>query len=124
MMRYRRPTRDSRGFTIIELLIATLVFSVVLVVILAAFVQISRLFYKGVMMSRTQEDTRNVVQSIASDLQFSQTSSNITAASAPSSGFFCVGLHRYKYRIGYQLGSSASNDYGIYRENVSFSAGC
>jgi prepilin-type N-terminal cleavage/methylation domain-containing protein len=123
-MKLRKSPEKSQGFTIVELLIATLIFSIVLVLLLTVFVQISRMFYKGVMMSRTQEDTRNVVQSVASDIQFSQTASNFTAGSAPSSGMFCVGLHRYKYRIGYQLGSSSVNDIGIYRDNVSFSSGC
>jgi prepilin-type N-terminal cleavage/methylation domain-containing protein len=105
---------SSRGFTIIELLIATVVFSVVLLVFLAAFLQISRLFYKGVSMNNTQESARNVVQDISDDLKFS----NNTPSTGP--GYLCIGLHRYKYNLGYQLGSaSGPGNYGILREDVS-----
>jgi len=131
-MKNRRTTK-SHGFTIIELLVATLVFSIVLVVLLAAFVQISRLFYKGVNMSRTQEDTRAIVQSISTDIEFSQnppviltpiTTSMLNNPQRPITGVFCVGLHRYTYQLGYQLGSSTNNNLGVKREDVSFSSGC
>jgi prepilin-type N-terminal cleavage/methylation domain-containing protein len=124
----------SKGFTIIELLIATVVFSIVLVVVLAAFVQTSRLFYKGVNMDNTQEDTRTITQDIADDLKFSQgpptfppgaPSPFIANSSTPSNQqYFCIGLHRYDFQIGHQLGSTAGpSDYGIKRVNVS-SADC
>jgi prepilin-type N-terminal cleavage/methylation domain-containing protein len=124
----KKNQTKSQGFTIIELLIATLVFSIVLVVILAAFVQISRLFYKGVNMSRTQEDTRAILQSIAGDIQFSQnpptTLTYITNNNRPATGVFCIGLHRYTYQLGYQLGSSSINNFGVMRDDVSFASGC
>lgn len=98
------------GFTIIELLIATAVFSVVLMVFLAAFLRISQLFYKGVNMSNTQETARNVLQDISDDLQF------YNQAPVIGSGYFCIGNHRYAYNIGSQVGSSGT--YGIARENM------
>jgi prepilin-type N-terminal cleavage/methylation domain-containing protein len=124
----------SKGFTIIELLIATVVFSLVLVVVLAAFVQTSRLFYKGVNMDNTQEDTRTITQDITDDLRFAQQppsfppgalSPYVANASTPSSQqYFCIGEHRYDLQIGHQLGtSSLLGDYGIRRVNVS-SANC
>lgn len=117
---------NSKGFTLIELMIATLIFSLVLVVILSAFVQISRLFYKGVNLTRTQEDSRQIVQDISDDIKFAQNISTNLAASynTPGPGYFCIGLHRYKYRLGYQLGSSAVNDFGIIRDTVSVGSGC
>jgi prepilin-type N-terminal cleavage/methylation domain-containing protein len=120
----RINTKSSRGFTIIELLIATVVFSVVMLVVLAAFVRTGDLFYKGVSMMNTQEDTRNIVQSISQDISFTKMAppnmtANITTAPA---GVFCVGNHRYRYQIGQQVNSSSS--YGLARDTISFSAGC
>ncbi|HVS79134.1 MAG TPA: prepilin-type N-terminal cleavage/methylation domain-containing protein [Candidatus Saccharimonadales bacterium] len=127
-MKRNFSNRRPQGFTIIELLVATLVFSVVLVVILSSFVQISRLFYKGVNMTKTQEDARTIVQDISSDIAFAQTSPTFVGVgnnNRPATGYFCIGLHRYDYQLGYQLGSSSgSNNYAIKRENVSFSSGC
>ena len=127
-MKYLKKNDDSSGFTIIELLVATLVFSIVLVVILAAFITISRLFYKGVNMSRTQEDARSVLQSITNDIQFSASAPQfqaITTNTRPATGYFCIGLHRYKYQLGYQLGSKAgSGDYAVLRQDIPFGSGC
>jgi prepilin-type N-terminal cleavage/methylation domain-containing protein len=119
----------SKGFTIIELLIATVVFSIVLVVVLAAFVQTSRLFYKGVNMDNTQEDTRNVTQDIADDLKFAGGPPTFPAtapipytanySTSPTLQYFCVGLHRYDFQIGHQLGTGPPPaDYGIRRVTV------
>jgi prepilin-type N-terminal cleavage/methylation domain-containing protein len=116
------PDKDKRqkGFTIIELLVATLVFSIVLIVVLSAFVQTSRLFYKGVNMDNTQESTRTITQDIADDIKFSQSAptSFLIEYSSPTSpsyssvthsGRFCIGLHRYSYQLGQQTDGS-----GIY----------
>lgn len=119
-----KKSNDSAGFTIIELLIATLIFSIVLVVILAAFVQISRLFYKGVNMSNLQNDARTVTQDIADDIQFAQNPPTFVKANSSGIGYFCIGLHRYKYHLRYQVGSSTNDNFGILRETVSSAAGC
>lgn len=117
--------KTQAGFTIIELLIATLVFSIVMVVLLAAFISTSNLFYKGVSMNSTQEDTRSVVQSIADDIKFSQSPPADLAATitTPGPGIFCIGQHRYQYKIGHQLNGSAG-DYAVQRDTISYSADC
>ncbi len=127
-----KPNKEQLGFTIIELLIATTVFSVLLVGVLASFVKISDLFYKGVSMSKTQEDARNIVQSITDDIQF--TSSNVDNmradhsqfvynGSSPSGyaqqGAFCVGNHKYSFQIGKQVDSTT---YGLGRDTIA--GGC
>lgn len=107
--------KNDRGFTIIELLIATVVFSVILVVILAAFVQISRLFYKGVNMSNTQDDTRRALNDIASDIQFASSSPPSACTGSGCPNYFCVGNHRYTFFLGAQVGYTSPA--GIYRED-------
>jgi prepilin-type N-terminal cleavage/methylation domain-containing protein len=89
---------DSTGFTIIELLVATTVFSIVLMVILASFLQIGRMFYKGISVSNTQETARSVVESISDDMKLSQ-SFIPTANYNTTAKYFCVGDHRYVYNI-------------------------
>jgi prepilin-type N-terminal cleavage/methylation domain-containing protein len=87
--------KSAHGFTIIELLAATLIFSVVLVVILASFLQIARMFYKGISINNTTESTRSLVDSIVSDVRLSQSFVNTQASGTRS--YFCVGQHRYTY---------------------------
>src|SRR6266498_3833396 len=64
--------RIDNGFTIIELMVATTIFSIVLMVILASFLQIGRMFYKGISINNTNEATRTLVDDITSDIKLSQ----------------------------------------------------
>jgi prepilin-type N-terminal cleavage/methylation domain-containing protein len=95
-------TADSKGFTIIELMIATIVFSMVLVVLLASFLQIGRMFYKGVSLSTTNETTRTLVEDIVNELRFSQTPISCDpVVNCPGvKKYFCIGSHRYTYILG------------------------
>jgi prepilin-type N-terminal cleavage/methylation domain-containing protein len=107
MVKHKREN----GFTLVELLIATAVFSLVLVVFLSAFIRISQLFYKGVTMSNTQESARNVVQDISDDLQFFQQQ----PVAPTGANYFCIGSHRYSWNLGVQVSSST---YGVAREQI------
>lgn len=109
--------KNQSGFTIIELLIAMAVFSFVLMICLAAFLQVTRIFYKGIHMSRTQESARNVIQSISDDVRFSGQGVSKPPSNASA---FCVGNHRYKYKLGEQFNGNfnLATNYGLVRENI------
>jgi prepilin-type N-terminal cleavage/methylation domain-containing protein len=94
---------SSTGFTIIELLIATTIFSIVLVVIVSSFLQVGRMFYKGVSVNNTNESTRNLVDSIANDARLSTFTPGGADSSDPSKLFFCIGAHRYTYKLNTQV---------------------
>ena len=90
----------SAGFTIIELLIASSVFSVVLLVALTGFLQIGRVFYKGISDSQTQNVARQVVTDISSSL--SNTSSDDGVSTVRTSGgyrYICIGIVRYTWGV-------------------------
>jgi prepilin-type N-terminal cleavage/methylation domain-containing protein len=101
--------KSQRGFTIIELLIATAVFSLVLIIFLTALIRISQLFYKGVNLANTQEATRNAIQTISDDIQFSGAAPNVHP------DFFCIGGYRYSINKGVQV-TGASNNFALIRE--------
>lgn len=109
-----KKSRNYAGFTVIELLIATAVFSVVLLVFVSSFLRISQLFYKGINLSNTQETARNAVQNIANDIQFYGNSPQFF----PAQSYFCIGKHRYTYKVGTQYTPGSSTDIGIMKENV------
>jgi len=112
----------TKGFTIIELLIATMVFSVVLLIFMAAFIKIGDMFYKGVNLANTQEAARNVLDGISNDIRFSKSTPVFNGPDATGKGYFCIGQHRYKYQLGQQVGSPGS--YGILREDIGAGVGC
>lgn len=102
---------SQHGFTIVELMFATAVFAVILLLCLSALIQLGRLYYKGVTTSQTQEAARNIIDEISQGIQL--TGADISPPSfvggpniAPGSkatdnatGYFCLGDTRYSYVI-------------------------
>jgi Tfp pilus assembly protein FimT len=95
-----------RGFTVVELMIATATFGLVLLVIATAILQLSRVYYKGITETKVQTTTRTLVDSIAQAVQFSGapiTNSPAGATAGSTVWTFCVGNQQYAYRLGQQL---------------------
>lgn len=65
--------RRGSGFTVLELLIATSVFSVLLVVVSAGIISFSHDYYKGITSTKTQVTARSIINDIAQNIQFSAT---------------------------------------------------
>lgn len=104
--------QSQNGFTIVELLIATLVFSSVMMVVVSGIAQIGRLYYKGVTMSRTQETTQRISDEITQSIQFgsdpvfanaSMGSDTGSGDSISATGYFCAGGKRYEYKTNRML---------------------
>lgn len=114
MMRYSLPTslkvmkdRLTAGFTIIELMIATLVFSVVLLVIAVGVMQFNHAFYAGITQSNTQNTARAILENISQAIQFSGEQITSPIPGAGSEKGFCIGNDRYSYHLGWQLESKS-----------------
>jgi len=81
------------GFTIIEVLIASAIFSVVLLAALAGFMQIGRLFYKGVTISQTQAIANDILSDVSGNFQ---TATSVTGQLTGNGyTYLCVGSARY-----------------------------
>lgn len=95
----------NKGFTIIELMIATMVFSIVLLICAFALLQIGRTYYKGLNAARTQEAARTIVDEIARGIQFSgnQIATTPDPPNTSSSFVFCVGDQRFTAQTGQQV---------------------
>lgn len=112
-------SRQQKGFTIIELMIATMVFSSILLVITTALIQIGHIYYKGVISARTQEAARGIIDDISRSIQLSGGSVLGTAPPTPSTETlktatngakgFCVNQRRYSYVIDKQLSDTPTS---------------
>lgn len=111
-MTYLQKKHSQKGFTIVELMIATLVFSLILVAAMAGLVQISRLYYRGVTQARTQEVARSILEEVTQSIQFSNEAVEVQGSfvNGPvvpvgdnAEGFFCIGTKRYTYAIDRQV---------------------
>lgn len=109
-----KPT-NQKGFTIMELMIATIVFGVVLLTITVAIMQFTRVYYKGITESTTQDTTRTIIDQIAQGIQFSGGTVTTTATNPTAGGSyaFCVGNTQYSFTTGYQMedGPTANQTY-------------
>ncbi len=104
------------AFTIVELMIATLVFSIILVLITTGLVQIGRNYYKGALQARTQDTARNVIDEISRGIQFSGETIKVTtpvgasppyASAAPGSEYgICINGVGYSYIMDREVTAS------------------
>jgi prepilin-type N-terminal cleavage/methylation domain-containing protein len=107
-----RPS-DNKGFTLVELMIASVVFSLVLLVLTAGIIEIGRVYYKGVVSARTQETVRSVIDDIGRAVQFAG-GNVIQTGSMPNNvnvRGFCVNNRRYSYVPSVQLSTAGQRKF-------------
>lgn len=127
--------KNNRGFTIVELMIATTIFSVVLMVASIGVVAIGRMYYKSLTSTRVQETARSIMNDISSSLQFSDTDAVASYLTNPDGTpseekVRCFGPDRYTYVINQKV---EDGRHALYRDrrpsesecrpNDSFSSG-
>lgn len=122
-MRIKTRTSNQAGFTIVELMIATLVFSVVLLLVTTGIIQVGHTYYKGINEANTQDTARTVMETIGEAIQFSGGAVGQTDATEQAGVLkaFCVGDTQFSYRLGTQLvtgtpGSGQTNS--VLRKNT------
>lgn len=98
---------QAEGFTIVELMMSTLVFSVILLLVTIGVIQVNRVYYKGVTEANTQNVARNIIDTMSQAIQFNGgTVGPIPTPSAPAAGsqqYVCIGNQQFVYTPGYQL---------------------
>lgn len=107
MRRANKQQADMRGFTIVELMIATLVFSLILLLVTMGVLQVNRVYYKGVTEANTQNVARSITDTISQAIQFNGGSiTPLPTNAAPTAGnmyYVCVNNQQFIYWPGYQL---------------------
>jgi prepilin-type N-terminal cleavage/methylation domain-containing protein len=92
------------GFTILELMIATVVLSTILLLVTSMMVGIGRLFTKGFSQSRTQNNARSITDDLAQRLQFNNSDVFAGSGMDANTRYYCVGEFRYTYVTGVKIG--------------------
>lgn len=113
----KKITNRQRGFTIIELMIATTIFSLILMICLAGIMQITKMYYRSITQNRTREVARVIIDEISEAVRYSNQNIQIgTTVTGPqvegdpetnAVGYFCVGPRRYTYAIDRQVKKNA-----------------
>jgi prepilin-type N-terminal cleavage/methylation domain-containing protein len=90
--------KNQKGFTVLELLIATTVLAVILVMATLLITSISNLYYKGVNESKVQGNARAIDAQMTQDLQFSNDAPRVGTDSSNSDiHVICIGDVRYSF---------------------------
>ncbi len=110
IFRRSQSAPDSRGFTIVELMIATLVFATILSIITAGVISFSNRYYKGVNASDTQNTAQTALDTITQAIQFG-TGAVVTARLGD--GFFCAGGLNFTFAKGEQY-TGQPGQHGLY----------
>ncbi len=102
------------GFTLVEFMISMAIFSLILIVVLAAIAQVSKMYSKGVTTSRTQQATRTVLDNISQQIQYSEGTpvpdAGIDASANGANGVICIGGRRYTYVNNRQVDGGGLNE--------------
>lgn len=126
--------KNDKGFTIVELLIATAVFSVVILVTSVMIIEISKLYYKGVVTARTQTAARELVDAVSQPIKLE--SATVQAGKQDTTSIpnyaiktLCVGDTRFTYVVGLKSGAThgANSDsifHAVWRDQVASPSAC
>jgi prepilin-type N-terminal cleavage/methylation domain-containing protein len=99
-----------KGFTLVELMISMLVFSVVMLISTYTFIQINRYYTKGITLVRMQDSVRNVMADISNQIQLTTGNYSKTVTSpSPEEGYYCIGNKRYTYKINSQENNTTNH---------------
>lgn len=133
--------RSLGGFTIIELLMATTVFSIVLLLAISGFIGIGQAFFKGVSNSQAQQVARQTIDDIAGNIRAAPTISSQQTYLPPGGGrylYYCINNIRYTHGhdtanipimfdggkpVNYSPGSAGAN-FGLLKDKLPGSSAC
>jgi len=91
---------DDKGFTILELLIATAISSGAILMLMFGFLSISQTYTKGLTVAETQNTARDVVNTISQSIQFGDPNTINTSHIGVPDGWFCADNDIFVYQLG------------------------
>lgn len=114
---------NKKGFTIIELMVAMSVFSVVLLLCMQGFLRIGQAFYKGAALSRTQDNARVIMDEIAGSIRMSGGGEIALMNNVGLSGY-CIGNKTYTFHPPTSAPMRSTPDSAALRVQEPESGGC
>lgn len=123
---------QGRGFTIVELTIATAIFSTVLLVGLTSFLGVSKLYYKSLALTQTQSVAQQIISQVTGDIQFASTiatgyPSSVGLFTDGGSQYVCFGNIRYTFFLFNEVNLDDHDNqtkFGLLRDSLLGSTGC
>ena len=115
IVRFQRGRITAAGFTIIELMIATTLFSVILLVITFGVTSFTNDYYKGLNSSSTQNAVGTISTAVTKAIEFGE-SAPVAIPGTPAA--YCIGNQAFIYNLGAQV-TALGSSLGLGQVNVS-----
>lgn len=117
-----RPNSAQAGFTVLELMVATSIFAIVLLVLTVGVMSFSRDYFSSINRSSTQTVARSIIDDIAHTIQFS--GSTLTENVVGNTHAWCFDNVQYLAATGYQVTPTSDlanfkNTYGLIKRVAS-----
>lgn len=133
-MHRNHHARSQKGFTILELMIASLVFSTILLLLTYGIIQIGNTYYRGGALVRTQNANRKAIDAISSAIQYGGSdirpaSGVIYDSTSATTGQLCIGNRHFRFQANTQVAAAdtawaiVSDDTGIVCDGSSANRG-
>ncbi len=124
-----KAIKSSRGFTIVELMIALSVLSTILVLATVIMINIGSLYSKGVNLSNLQNTNRNILSGVSSSFQFTGQNLQKPLPNPNTDDVYaaCIGTTRYSYVLNKELGNDIAGPptaHVLWRDTMKSSATC
>lgn len=115
MFKKQKTTKlSSRGFTLIELMVAISALSTILLIVAVGIIQITKTYYKGITQANTQQTTRAIMDNLTQAVEFGDYNNISFPAPGNGSGFitnaYCVGQDRFTFVSDVQKIESQPSD--------------
>lgn len=118
-------SKRSDGFTIVELMIASAVFSVIILAITAALTTMSRAYQRSIYTSNTQAAASSMADVIAQSVRSSTGEINPPTGDAVNgTGAYCIGSQQILYTLGRRVGDTVSTTSSRYAVVARPNNGC
>jgi prepilin-type N-terminal cleavage/methylation domain-containing protein len=133
MMKQHTNHSKQRGFTLIELMIATAILSTILLLTTAMLINIGGLYYKGINQARVQDDVRNITDEISQHLELVDKGAVPAPTPIPVDvngtdyeiDAYCIASVRYSYLTGVQIGGSSTQiPHVLWRDTITAGGNC
>jgi prepilin-type N-terminal cleavage/methylation domain-containing protein len=125
-MKLIKLNHQQRGFTIIELMIATSLFTLIILLVAITTIGIGRLYQKGINQTLIQDNTQTIASELTQHIQLGDNFRSTTG----NPGAYCFGTTKYSYVLDKKLGIDISNPddpespYVLWRESIKSTDPC
>jgi prepilin-type N-terminal cleavage/methylation domain-containing protein len=112
MRKLRIPVlhKSQGGFTIVEFMIATMVFSVILMAVTSAILYMTKAYQHSLYTSRTQAAASSLIDTLTQSIKYNTNTGWIEAGSEGSAQTKCIGGRQIIYILGHQLDGADTAD--------------